>query len=544
MSKKMSPSAKRRAAKPRPTAGKSWLPPWKKKLMRSMFPPPTRRSWQPSPYEAMLRDYAAYERDISAEIIAAGSGRKGEQDTQSVLAKHASLFSPRNVKATRGWAERLPGRALIDRHERSAWAILEGLMARKTARASDLTANASAQGSVILHDRTIPYYDLLSVLSRTKDPLEREEIWQARTAFIDEALNPLLVSENKTALKTLSRLGFENLRQMCEQKKRVSYDELAEKLCRLAAETEALYMDAMHRFFRRKMRVLFPGASRAHEAYFLSLREFDRQFPADRLYSVCTETFRGLGLDLEAAPNLHVDGEDRPQKDPRAFCVATNAPDDVTLVFKPRGGADDYASFLHEAGHAWHYALTDARLPYELRAMPRSLALTETYAFLMEMLLQNERWLVTVAGLDPATAQDVARRQRLIDLYLLRRYIGKLQYELELNRHPADNWRNRFYYRTLLTALTGVDHDDACYLEDLDEDLYAADYLRAWLAEAQLRRHLTRTYGEEWFRKAAAGEFLRSLWAKGDSWECEDLVKSLGFEPWDTAPLKERFAGL
>jgi hypothetical protein len=543
MSKKMSPSAKRRAVK-RQTASKSLLPSWKKKLMRSMFPPPTRRSWQPSPYEAMLRDYAAYEREINAEIIASGSGLKGEQDTQSVLARYASLFSPRNIKMTRGWVERLPGRALIDRHERSAWAILEGLMARRMAGVSDLAANAAAQGHVALDGRGIPYHDLLPALSRTKDPLEREKLWQARTDFIDEALNPLLVDENRLLLKTLRRQGFENLRQLCDQKKRLGYDELAEILCRLAAETETVYMDAMHGFFRRRMRVPFPGASRAHEAYFLCLREFDRLFPADRLYAVCTETFRGLGLDLGGTPNLHVDAEDRPQKDPRAFCVSTNAPDDVTLVFKPRGGAEDYAAFLHEAGHAWHYAMTDVRLPYEHRAMPRSLALTETYAALMEMLQQNESWLVSVAGLAPAAAKAFAKRHRLTDLYLLRRHIGKLQYEMEFHRHPADNWRNRFYYRTLLTALTGVNHDDACYLEDMDEDLYSADYLRAWLAEAHLRRHLVRTYGQEWFRSAAAGEFLRSLWAKGDSWECEDLIRSLGFEPWDTAPLKERFTDL
>ncbi len=519
---------------------------WKTKLLRSCFPyrPQRRGLGQLNPYETLLRQYAEYEREMNAEVVAAGAGLKPETDTTAIAAKYANLFAPRNVKLTRTWADRLPGRALADRHDRAAWAMIEGLMVRKLAKFIDLADNTASHGRVVLDGgRTLPYYETLPALSRLADPAARQRLWSARTEFVEDGLNPALIERNKALLKVLRRLGFETQRQFSEQKKRLNLDELAEKLCPLAEATETGYLEAMRGFARRQLRVPFPGMSRAHEAYFLSLRDFDRYFPAGKLLATGEATFRGLGLDLADAPNLYIDAVDRPHKDPRAFCVSINAPDEVHLILKPRGGVEDYATLLHEAGHAWHYALTDPKLPYEQRAMCRSYALTETYAFLLELLLQNEEWLVAVAGLDRTTAKELVRRQKLADLYLLRRYIGKLFYELEFQRHPADNWRNRFCYETIMMTFTGVRYDGAYYLEDMDEDLYVADYLRAWIAEAQLREHLTTAYGPAWFSRPDAGAFLGSLWAKGDGWECEDLVRSLGQQPWDTSALQRRYDG-
>jgi len=544
MRKRKAPPKQNRAA--RPGRKPNPLADWKKRLLRSCFPyrPPRRSLGQLNPYEAILRDYADYEREMNAEIVAAGSGLKGELDTATITAKHAGLFAPRNIRSTRSWADRLPGKALVDRHERTAWAMLEGLIARKTAKSADAADNIAGSGRVSLNGGGITYFETLIALSRETDPAERQLLWEARTAFVEKTLNPALIGSNRNLIKVLRRLGFSSQRQFSEEKRRLNFDDLAEHLWPLAAATEPAYVAAMRRFARHRLGSAFPGMSRAHEAYFLSLREFDRFFPADRLLVVGDRTFRGLGLDLSETPNLRLDTVDRPRKEPRAFCVSTNAPESVDLILKPRGGVEDYASLLHEAGHAWHYALTDPGLPYELRAMCRSYALTETYAFLLELLLQNTEWLVAVAGLDPPVAAALARRQKLTDLYLLRRFIGKLIYELEFQRHPADNLRNRFCYEKIMLGMTGVRHDGAYFLEDMDEDLYVADYLRAWIAEAQLREHLTAALGNRWFDDPAAGDLLRSFWAKGDGWECEDLISSLGLQPWDTSALQRRFLDL
>ena len=71
----------------------------------------------------------------------------------------------------------------------------------------------------------------------------------------------------------------------------------------------------------------------------------------------------------------------------------------------------------------------------------------------------------------------------------------------------------------------------------MDAGFYSADYLRAWIRSAQLRRHLIRELGEDWWRSAHTGELLRDLFAEGTKPTSEEIARRLGFEPLDTAPL-------
>ena len=41
--------------------------------------------------------------------------------------------------------------------------------------------------------------------------------------------------------------------------------------------------------------------------------------------------------------------------------------------------------------------------------------------------------------------------------------------------------------------------------------------LTGWITEAMLKYHLENAYGEEWFAHPEVGEFLRGLWASGES---------------------------
>jgi hypothetical protein len=52
-----------------------------------------------------------------------------------------------------------------------------------------------------------------------------------------------------------------------------------------------------------------------------------------------------------------------------------------------------------------------------------------------------------------------------------------------------------------------------------------------------VRSYLLKKWGTEWFLNSEAGQFLRSLWAKGVSIENEDISRELGFALFDTSPL-------
>ncbi len=49
---------------------------------------------------------------------------------------------------------------------------------------------------------------------------------------------------------------------------------------------------------------------------------------------------------------------------------------------------------------------------------------------------------------------------------------------------------------------------------------------------------------EDWFASPEAGELLRGLWATGESKENEEVARMIGYEPFDTTYLAERFLGL
>ena len=71
----------------------------------------------------------------------------------------------------------------------------------------------------------------------------------------------------------------------------------------------------------------------------------------------------------------------------------------------------------------------------------------------------------------------------------------------------------------------------------MDAGFYSADYLRAWIRSAQLRRHLIDTVGADWWRNPGTGELLSALFREGTKPSSEDVAARLAYDPLDTAPL-------
>ena len=149
-----------------------------------------------------------------------------------------------------------------------------------------------------------------------------------------------------------------------------------------------------------------------------------------------------------------------------------------------------------------------------------------------------------VVGLPEVTAREVAYHAGLTELFFVRRYAAKLAYELDFFEDPLAEGRNRRLYTTTLSAATHFVYTPQNYLNDMDPGYYSADYLRAWITEAMLRRNLEETYGEDWFACPGAGELLRGLWATGEKKENEDVARAIGCKPFDTSYLVEQFLGL
>jgi hypothetical protein len=276
----------------------------------------------------------------------------------------------------------------------------------------------------------------------------------------------------------------------------------------------------------------------AHVAYLRRLSPLESTYTKERSVEVCMASVQALGFDMTAIPNIRLDLEDRPQKNPRACVIASDPPEVVHLITRAQGGLADYQAFMHEAGHALHYAGVDPRLPYTFRKISRDHALTEIYSYIFEAITREPGWHALHFGLSDAQAEENAQATLFLEALLYRRYTAKLRYELgfwsnfaeEQGSSPRD-------YSSLLTEATGIRYDPRGYVADMDSGFYSADYLRAWIRAAQLRDYLVRELGEDWWRDAKTGERLRDLFAEGTKPTSEEIAGRLGFDPFDTGPL-------
>jgi len=252
---------------------------------------------------------------------------------------------------------------------------------------------------------------------------------------------------------------------------------------------------------------------------------------------VCMDTLARLGFDLEHEPNIKLDLDDRPQKSPRACVIPADPPKVVHLITRAQGGLHDYQAFLHEAGHALHYAGCDPSLPYTFRNISRDHALTEIYSYIVEAISRQPGWHARYFGLSDAEAGENAEATVFMEALLFRRYAAKLQFELEFWGRFAEDGGTDAGYAERLTAATGFEYRREGYLSDMDAGFYSADYLRAWIRAAQLRRFLEREVDAEWWASVQTGDRLRELFREGTRPSSEEIAGRIGFDPLDTAPL-------
>jgi hypothetical protein len=483
--------------------------------------------------------YAAYYAEAAEEVRAVRVGEKETSEQAAIVARHAALFTQEQLEALRAVETHTTDADERERIYRLRKACEAGIVAAELAAREDELENALLAARLTFDGDELPLRAADAKLAVLPDYAQREELGElARDldASFNERRRELLVARDgiEGALA-----GERDAVARNEDDKQISLRELESVLRRAAEDTVAAYEQLRASWFERLL-----GPERAGQPTSAQLRWLRRlsplesTYPKERSVDVCFETVRALGFDLAAIPNIRLDLEDRPQKSPRACVVASDPPEVVHLITRAQGGLSDYVSFLHEAGHALHYAGCDPRLPWTFRALSRDHALTEIYSYTLERVAAEPGWHAAHFGLSDEEAVENAQATAFLDSLLYRRYAAKLRYELgfwsafgeEQGRSPRD-------YATRLTAATGLRYDERGHLSDMDAGFYSADYLRAWIRSAQLRAHLRREVGEDWWRSEATGEILRELFAEGTRPSSEDIARRLGFDPLDTGPL-------
>jgi hypothetical protein len=483
--------------------------------------------------------YRAYYAEASDEERAVRVGEKETSEQAAIVERYADLFTREQLDALRSAEAAATEAEDSERLYRLRKSCEGGIVDAELAAREDELANALLAARLTFDGEEMPLRNAEARLAVLPEYAKREELGElARTldSSFNEGRRELLTARDSLQAE-LS--GERDTVARNEAQKQISLREL-EGVLRLAAGAVAAEYDRLRgRWFERLLgpeRAEVPLS--AHVRWLRRLSTLESTYPRERSVEVCVATVRALGFDLEAIPNIRLDLEDRPQKSPRACVIPVDPPEVVYLITRAQGGLSDYQSFLHEAGHALHYAGSDPRLPWTFCAISRDHALTEIYSYIVEAVSRQPGWHALHFGLSDAEAQENAEATRFLEALLFRRYAAKLRFELGFwDAFPAEQGGSPRDYEPLLTEATGLRYDGRAYLSDMDAGFYSADYLRAWIRSAQLSSYLRREVGEEWWRSSGTGEILRALFAEGTRPSTEDVARRIGFEPLDTAPL-------
>ncbi len=381
----------------------------------------------------------------------------------------------------------------------------------------------------------------LAVLDSYDDREELGEIHADATATMNE--RRLDVARAAETLRAdLSGIADPVVRS--EDDKGISLRQLADVLSDGSALVEDVFAELRDRWLDRILGEGRPPApSSYHAAYVRRLSPLQDVYSKARATEVCLATLTELGFDLAGDENIRTDLEDRPQKTPRPCVIPADPPTVVHLITRPQGGLPDYQGFLHEAGHALHYAGCDPELPYTFRALSRDHALTEIYSFLIESITREPGWHERHFDLTPEQAADNAEATLFLHAFLFRRYVAKFLFELDFwSRFPEDGGTSEGY-ADRLTEATGYVYRSDGFVADMDAGFYSADYLRAWIRSAQVRAYLLDSVGEAWWHSPKTGDLLRELFWEGTRPSSEEVAERLSFEPLDLRPLVSELKG-
>jgi hypothetical protein len=441
------------------------------------------------------------------------SGQKDEFEIEPIYDRHAQLYSREAVEELRGSGNR----------ELLMFAV-QGLMGQETKAEEAELARREAALELRIDDDVVPLRQSPVAQANEPDPERRARIERARLDVSASELTPLQVEMHERAAAITKELGWSSMLDLCEDLSGIDLAALEQQTEALLAATEASFEATVEPELEEHLGIRFDHLRRSDLPRFFRAPSLDAAFPPDRAIPALRQTLAGLGIDMDAQPNVIVDAEVRPTKSPRAFCAPVRVPDEVYLMISPQGGRDDTQTLLHEAGHTEHFANVRPGLPFERRLLGDN-SFTEAFAFLFQYLAEEPAWLEEVLGVDGVPLAGYAKAVKLI---FLRRYSAKLGYERRLHAADAELSAMPDEYAGRLSAALHVDWPHETWISDVDPFFYAACYLRAWACERSLRVHLVEQFGERWFAEPAAGDLLRQIWSKGQRALAEELLDELG----------------
>jgi hypothetical protein len=481
--------------------------------------------------EQIRKDVETCERRLNEEYYLNWAGLKDELDTASVMEECPSLGNREaleHVAARLQIAEPDEERKLRYLHHVTAHHYIGNLVKDLT----DAKETEEARLTIEVDGKTMPYRMSGVTMINEDDRARRQAIHDARLKAID-GINQILHERTGKMHEIAVELGYANYAKLYRTLKNISFTSLLNELKEFQKMTDKIYREKMSEMTGR-IGIDLEDAERHDISYLMRAKQFDIHFEKGQSLPVLKATLKGIGIDLDSQVNIIVDIEEREKKTPRAFCAPLDIPSKVMLVTMPMGGYSDYSSLFHEAGHAEHMGNVDPDQPMEFKYLGDN-SVTESFAFIFDHLLTDRNWVnefIKMPNVDEYLEHAFVEK-----LFFVRRYGAKLEYEMKLHSEGLSGMGQ--VYSSIMEDSMVFKHPEEHYLLDVDDGFYCAQYLRAWIFEAQLKELLKEKYGDNWFLNPKSGKYLSSLWRVGQKYDVVELAQNEGFQGLDVEPLTE-----
>ena len=484
---------------------------------------------------------------ISRESYLAFAGLKKTAELQPIYKRYDRILGPEALDLT---LEAFHDASDKSEEKRSAQILLEWQIESQASKplAELDEREIEWENSAVVRSpdgRVVQYQAAPIEIANTRDRILRNGLDEARANLVAKEHAPLRLERLQREKDYIESLGVAgDYNASFEAVTGISLGNLAKSCEKFLRDTEPMWDDTLPGVLKKSLGIKPSEAKRADALALFRASEYDDAFPGNQMESVMRRQVAEMGIDPTAKGRIIFDVGEREGKRSRAFCSPVRVPDEVYLVLRPHGGQSDYNTFLHELGHALHFAYASSEYPFEFKWLGDN-SVTESYAMLFDHRMQDKGWLLRYTQLGSNRLGKFLRTGGVEELHFLRRYCAKFLYERTLYSGEVPWSQLPDLYVSLLTTATGFEYNPADAFVDVDPRFYSARYLRAWQLQSVLNEQLTARFDIDWFRNPGTGQWIvGELFSHGQRETAEEISKRVGGGALSFQPLVRKIEAL
>ena len=388
--------------------------------------------------------------------------------------------------------------------------LMEVRMNVMTEEVEQYLAEMRMSATFSLGKRSVGLGQLQTVLQTAQDRDLRQQayyVWLPELEKENAVIEHLVVIRDSAAVD----LGYGDFASLSQERQQFDYSLLREQAEAFIQSSDSLY-HALAETVVPQLTGLRFDMLRGYDIPFLTYASpFDGYFHGSGQLDRVEAALDRMGLTLGTDERLLLAFE-KNKGNLRPATYPITIPDDIRMILPADSGQWASSALLHELGHALHWLNTTER-EFEFTQLGAG-GLQESYAFLIEGLLDEPEFLEEVFGIPHQRVAELLRQRAFMQLEATRSYCGDFLFEQQVYAGGTDLRTTFEEIKQPISDYSWNEVDRELLFRRLDR-FASAEYLTGWFLSAQLREYLRREFGERWFTEPAAGDFLKNLWKHG-----------------------------